>query len=402
MPDTKDTSGADRPSHAPTASGGWAVGDDVVVHIGQPKTGTTALQSRCHESAEVLGGLGVLYPATAQIVGMQRFVPNHVPAANAPLRWPQSPEQRATSSRLWQDLVASVRAHPGMAFVSAENLVVAEEEMVERIVEELGGARVRVVVTTRPVPDLLASFWQNDVRLGLQTPFDEWCDLMARGPGGDNERAPFWLVYEIARTVERWARVVGDDRVSVVLVDRARPDRVFRSFETLLGLPVGTLEPDRGSRSNRSLTLPEAEFVRRLNTELAGASRTVVHPYGAQGPAALSDDVFWTLLAGRQPSPDEPRIEPSADVVERLRPWADGAVERLRRRGVRIDGDLDVFATGVADASAPVRTGAIAATPIDTTPIDTVPIDTVPIDTVPIDTVAVVIEHLLRRRAGQR
>ncbi len=70
-----------------------------------------------------------------------------------------------------------------------------------------------------------------------------------------------------ASLIERWCRLVGPERVTVVIAEKSRPEQLISAFEDLLGLPRGALadRPTGGYAANRTLSAPEAELVRRLN-----------------------------------------------------------------------------------------------------------------------------------------
>lgn len=70
--------------------------------------------------------------------------------------------------------------------------------------------------------------------------------------------------HQHARLVERWAAVVGPERLTVIVPDESDPDMLLRSFEGLLALPHGVLRR-RNWQENRSLSWDEVELVRRCN-----------------------------------------------------------------------------------------------------------------------------------------
>jgi hypothetical protein len=349
--------------------GGDVLGpDEVLVHIGLPKTATTSLQSCLAASRSVLAGHGVLYPGSKN---------EHVIASFAPMRWFDSPRVEADATREWASVTEEVAAHRGRVVYSAENLCVADADAVRRVVHGLGGDRVRIVVTVRALHLTLPSFWQHEVRAGLSTPFDEWAAAMAEGPAAGDEPDPFWLVYDIAAVVERWADVVGAERVAVVIVDPARPAGVFADVEALIGLPPGLLDPGLSTRSNRSLTAAEAEVIRRLNERLADVD--FGHNDQLNG-RFVRPDAIRNLTEGRSPRADEPRLTVPAEVMAKLRPVAERFIRQLRGSGAVIIGDLAALvppSVAPGDVHRPR-----------------------PAETVPMESAVLLMERLLRSDAG--
>ncbi|WP_233273363.1 hypothetical protein [Streptomyces broussonetiae] len=95
---------------------------------------------------------------------------------------------------------------------------------------------------------------------------EDWLEHMLRKPPYEMPTPSFWHRHRHDRLVERWARVVGADRVTVVVVDDRNRDGLMRAFETLLGLPENLIQPVPDA-SNRSLTRTESEMLRNLNVE---------------------------------------------------------------------------------------------------------------------------------------
>lgn len=338
----------------------------MLIHIGVPKTGTTALQSCLAASREVLAAAGIAYPGTRH---------NHVPAVRYPLGWPASPEQIPHDERRWNALVRDAARHDGPIVVSAESLAVADQDRAAAILGRFDRDPVEVVVTLRSLDRVLPSAWQEDVKAGLRTPFVEWADDIARGPSVADP-ATLWVTQDHAAVVRRWAEVVGADNVTVVVIDSARPDAMFATFASLLGLPAGALVPERADRRNRSLTAPEAEMLVRLNElmETPGAYVTRRRPIP---PRAL-----WHLLDHRVPDAAEPRIAVPGDLVDRLIPIARESVSQIESMGVRVIGDLERLV--------PERRQSLVGSAIPD------PAPAVSIDAVSIEAAALLIEGMLR------
>ena len=239
--------------------------------------------------------------------------------------------------KLWTSLLGEVRgATEPRVVLSSEFFADAPPEAISRIVADLDRARVQVVVTLRPLARILASQWQQHVQGGMQQPFDAW--LASTFAAHDRGTATlFWRRHRHDALVERWAEVVGRERVTVVVVDERDHAFLLRSFERLVGVREGTLVavPDR---SNRSLTLPEVEALRAFN---------VAYKVEDLGKAVYAKAIRFgaaRYLREREPAPDEPRVETPQWALDRAVEISTGMVAGIAAAGVRIVGDLDSLA----------------------------------------------------------
>ena len=180
----------------------------------------------------------------------------------------------------------------------------ARPEAIRRVIDDLGAERAHVVVTLRPLARIVPSQWQQFVQSGLRQSYDDWLDVMLKGPPPD-PMPTFWFRHRHDQLIARWADVVGPERVTVVAVDDADHGMILRVFEQLTGLEHGTLVADR-DLTNRSMTMPEIEVVRAFN-QLAAAE-------GLSGPLQAKVMRFGAAayMKTREPEADEPGIETPA------------------------------------------------------------------------------------------
>lgn len=294
-----------------------------VLHIGPHKTGTTTVQYAFHAARAELEAQGIFYPG-----------PNSQPMFAVYAVTGRAPEymQRPPIGR-WLKLVRAIDARPAArTVISSEGLCDADDEAVRRIVRDLGPDRIHVLVTLRPLSDLLASQWQQSTQDGRTDTYESWLRRIFDDPGSTGARW-FWHRHHHDRLVERWARVVGRDRLTVIVVDERDHERTLRVIERLVGLASGTLQA-RGGRTNRSLTSPEIELVRALNQRFreAGLDRALQTKFVRDGIAQL--------LRSRTPAKDEPRIRTPAWARERALAVSQEIVDGIAASGVRVIGDL--------------------------------------------------------------
>lgn len=200
----------------------------------------------------------------------------------------------------------------------------------------------------------MPSLWAQSVRDDAQTePFEPW---LRRFFGEDHDHPiadRYRRGYQQDQLVERWAELVGPERVTVIIADSSRPALLTNSFEAMLGLPADALA---WSERNRSLTADETELLRHANIELRerGADWRTFYTLVRKGAVQLGPE-------RRVPPPDARRVV--------LPPWAaeiadaDGRAfaTELADSPVRVVGDLDILAAPSLRA--------------EWQPVDNVPID---------------------------
>ena len=186
------------------------------------------------------------------------------------------------------------------------------------------------MVTLRPLASILPSQYQQYVQRGSTRSYDAWLDAMFNQPPG-KVTPSFWLRHRHDALVERWGRVVGQDRIIVVVVDSRDFTVAPRAFEQLSGSPTAPW-PTSKVAANRSLTWGETEVVRKFNRQFKNAD--------------LPDQLQLTLMhhAGehvraRVPRPDEAKIITPDWAVKRANEVGAEMTEAIVATGARIMGD---------------------------------------------------------------
>jgi hypothetical protein len=300
-----------------------------VVHIGPPKTGTTSLQGAFDRARAAALAQGVRY------VGPRRHSRRAVLAATEART--ARPWDAGAGQRDWDRIVAEVRsARESRLLFSSERLSHAESASIRPIVEAFDTESIHVVVTLRPLAKILPSQWQQGVQAGQPRSLDAWLErTFAAPPDGSGS---IWHWHRHSRLVDRWADVVGIDRMTVIVVDDRDRTSLLRTFERLLGLRHGTLRL-HDDLSNRSLTLPEVEALRAFNRRAWG------------GKGKVPTELRWTLLdpgtsrrlQGRIPAADEAPVRLPAWAAPQVATIADEIVAGIKASGVRVLGDLDIL-----------------------------------------------------------
>jgi hypothetical protein len=322
-----------------------------LIHIGMPKTGTTALQAALQDARRPLRDLGVVN------VGRGRHEMKTALTAAGTLApyWNDAWQDR------WKELAESFRGSTARCTLwSSETLTQASPERIQHIADELG-RDVTVVLTLRPLAPLLASQWQEVLRRRGTDSLDAWLHrhFDAVSLDGDvhvsyTRVMPELHRFSLRRVVQEWGAVFGEDRL--VFVVPAPGDRTanLRAFEGLMGVPDGTLTPQ--DLDNASLPYPEAEMLRHFNiayTERGGDHPTWMFTAGASGKTGLRH------LSGLTPYP----IRTPRWAAERANDHTEGWIAAVEQSDATVIGDLRDLVVDPGDF------------PEDGTPPDTVSVD---------------------------
>lgn len=316
------TSAADQSTTIGPVSEGTAV-----LHIGPHKTGTTALQQAMRKAREEMLAQGVRVAGRGAGDGDgARYAIGLEPARGEEFA-------RAAWEQIRADLLDD--GVPRRVF-SRETFANAGDARARRLVEQLG--RVHVVVSVRPLAELIPSQYSQFIQSGLTTlPFDRWLDALFAEDAGDRSVRQFWKRHRHERQVRRWGGVVGADNLTVIVVDRRDRSFLAHAFEQLLALRTGTLADRLDEvRGNRSLTLAELELVRRWQ-ELAA-------PSGASRGELLR--LGWKLgshLRRHPADPSDGQLTMPGWARERADEIAALSAEAIAASGVRIIGDIDAL-----------------------------------------------------------
>jgi hypothetical protein len=292
------------------------------------KTGTTAVQRAANARRPMLLRHGVRYPGTLY---------NHRQAALALMGRNPRPPRGERSPDAWDELLHEIGHEPDRKiWISNEFICGCDDQTAARFLADLG-ARTHVIVTLRSVAATLPSLWQQYVKTGTTDNFEDWLAIVLTHPL-DSPRMPVHFGRnDQGAVVARWARLAGPENVTVVIGDKADPRRIPSTFETLLGLPPGTLDPPRGGGfdTNRSLSAEEVSLFLKINQALPRGKMT-------------EDELTRILRGGSMARVLNERTPPSSDSALVLPAWAARRASELGRRyaevidgaGVRVIGDL--------------------------------------------------------------
>lgn len=299
---------------------------ELLLHVGVHKTGTTALQVALADARPDLAAHQVRYPGSDTFQHRAIFA-----GAGTVYGW-QDKGAKAVPKRHWDDLVAQAR-YDGRTVISSEFLDDVDPATARRLIDDLGGPqRVRVVVTLRSIGAILPSAWQQRLKAGLTTGYNQFLQLVF-APERTPKAERFWYRHDQVAQVQRWADIVGAGRTYAVVIPDGDRRAIFTAFEGLLGLPDGLLADRRITVQNRSMTAQEAEFVRRLNKEVAGELTW------DQYTRTVRRGLILNMVEKRRPEPDEARIETPDWAADQAAEYGSRFAAGIATSGVNVIGD---------------------------------------------------------------
>ena len=325
-------------SHAPRPTA------DRFIHIGAPKCGSTALQSWLARNRVTLAAQGVHYVSE----GAHWIAP-----AKALVGVADRVSGKPVPMREWERLVAAVRkATPdsgstARAIISSEWYAGASDDAVERAVRDLDGSRMRVLLFVRPLSSTLVSAWQQALKLGGKQSLQEWLTTIFDEPTSPTaERA--WGKHRYDLIAARWAKRIGGDRVSIVVLDPTNPESLFRTVEEIAGVVPGSASA-APSRTNQSLSPFESDVLLALNKEFYVRGGTL-RGY-RQGVLRTFDGYVSSVRTG---TPEKMRLPQSWE--PRVAALNEEIAVGIERSGAQIVGDLTRFRTSSTHRDAVAET----------------------------------------------
>lgn len=224
-----------------------------LVHVGPPKTGTTAVQSALNAVRDDLARLGVHYagPGSRPREAGKALMTGKVGTGE---------------SAAWDALVEEVAAAGDLRVcISNEQFASVDDEAAARALRDLGGDAARPVAVVRRLDKLLPSQWQQRVRRSRSMiSYEDWLGIVLGDEPDGAHWDHFWRMHDLEGLVTRWRNPAAEAPMTLVVADESDREFLLRVFEGLLGLPEGVLELI-ADKSNRSLSLNESEFIRHLD-----------------------------------------------------------------------------------------------------------------------------------------
>jgi hypothetical protein len=243
----------------------------------------------------------------------------------------------------WDALMRPVREWPGTAVISMEFLGGCQPFKAKHVVEQLGDARVEVVLTVRDLNRNIPAMWQETLQNGRHWTWQQWLRGVRRArPDAGEDEEPirpglaakagrlFWRQQDVGRIGTTWADAVGADRFTVVTLPHpGAPRELLRQrFGQAVGFDADVLAA--APSSNPSLGAASAQLLRRLNAVLAEHDLAIPH-----GGLLRKHVIAKRLLASHRS--EEPAI--GLPVPDWVPGTAASMVAELQKLGVGLIGD---------------------------------------------------------------
>lgn len=300
----------------------------VYLHIGAPKTGTTYLQDRLALNAKRLSANGITFPTKSLLADPALF---HFRAALDLLDqdWGGTPGH---AEGAWPAMVRRVRRASDTAIISHEILAPAPTEKVAKAMNDLDGAEIHVVYSTRDLARQLPAAWQESIKQGRAWRFQRFLTA------AEARNAWFMRAFDLPAVLNRWTRNLPPEQVHVVTVPPAgaAPDELWLRFCRALGIDPDWAPLD-SERSNESLGMAETEVLRRLNRRIERRPRR----------EAAADELIREMLHEQGFMPNtSPKVELPPERFEWVEAEALRWIDWLKGSGVDVVGDLDDLLPG--------------------------------------------------------
>jgi hypothetical protein len=297
---------------------------DIHLHVGLYKTGTSTIQAALEARADALADAGVLYPG-----GVHRA---HRLAAYD-LLGQRVRGDDAIISGAFRRLAEDVASYDGPnVVISDEELGLARPRHVRRVVRSFHPRQVHVVIGVRDMARTVVSAWQQNVMTGSTTPWPEFIAAV-RSPNVATvpDATAFWLRHDVLRVIDAWGSAVPRERIRLVTLPPpgAAARCLLDRFAEATALPSDLWDERVVGEHNASLAAAEVEVVRRLNQTLGTALNQAQHRF-------VVEHGLRPRLAVAHPRPL--RLPP--EHLAWAREYAEGLVGELRRRDLRVVGDL--------------------------------------------------------------
>jgi hypothetical protein len=300
-----------------------------VLHVGLPKTGTSFVQGVMRSNRPLLAQCGVHLP---EAEGERLFLAV-LYLTDRSQTWGRSADR---GRKAWSGVARETAARSGTTVISSETLCLASDEQISRILGDLAGVDVDVVVTVRDPARQVPAEWQEGVKHGRRMSYDDFLDTVLAepaptAPGRRRTRERFWNAQDPLRVLDRWAGHVGAEHVHVVACPPpgAPRDVLWSRFATVLGVADHPVEiPD--SEANTSLGEVQTEVLRRINRRVT-----------RKGNEKAYGDIVKRLYAGtilRGQAGEKVRLPESR--LARVEQVSDTWIRQIEERGYPVVGEL--------------------------------------------------------------
>ncbi|MFM1905931.1 MAG: hypothetical protein RIT32_727 [Actinomycetota bacterium] len=310
---------------------------ELVLHIGTMKSGTTYLQHGLISQLENLTAANWLYPmkfapprgAINHERAIYGLVGDEIPWVDRKLQIKMQPQ--------WQKLLDEINDSSANVLLSAEALAAMLEPGIEKLLAALPKQKLKVVLTARDLARVMPSSWQQSVRNGRPYGYDEYFERIknaAQLPVAEMVGSNFWRSYRLNEVVARWQKFVPLADISIITVPaKNSSDSLWARYIKAIGLPLDTNQPKfNDKQAHTSITWAEAEVLVELNQQWLTKGRSTQQRN--QLRRRIVQEGF------QQRSDRGAPIGLTAPWLDLAREWSDDDISKLLSLGVKIHGDI--------------------------------------------------------------
>lgn len=232
----------------------------VYLHVGTRKSGTSYLQKALRDSDGELAAQGVDLTFKTR--------KGHVERQLQPLKEYAGSGDQAVGRAAVEPMLRRIASHPEMRhLVTLEDLAELPQPVADLMVGSLREHELHLVVTARHWGSTIPSEWQQCVKERDTVSYRDFVGaIQRRAPGSEQ----FLDRQDLPRLLRRWGGSLDPARVHVVAVppsSRTGEGSLVGLFCGLVGIAPDSLRLPPG-RINASISLDQAELLRRVNAEL--------------------------------------------------------------------------------------------------------------------------------------
>ena len=220
----------------------------LVVHIGQHKTGSTAIQKTLLNNREKLAGRGIVYPEIGLVGAGQHKIPGAL----------GNVARKAEAAGYFRQLADL----DGTVVISSENFSRASPAAIAALPALIGaGTAVTIILYIRNFLDVPYAWWQEQVKHGLKTAFPAYLAELLIKPYRNH-------MLGVTQTIRRYADAFGRSALRIYLYEAASAagdgDVSVQFMRDVLGVTDQEREPGLET-INKSHDVASAELIRLLN-----------------------------------------------------------------------------------------------------------------------------------------
>jgi hypothetical protein len=302
--------------------------NDVFLHIGAPKTGTTYLQDMLWANKDVLERAGVLVP------GHYRYA--RVPAIRDFLKW--DPTGTEPPPHRWRRLTREINRWRGRsAVLSQEFMCRMTDVQTHALVESFGNTSVHGILAVRDISRLVPAQWQTLMRSRKGWRLADFAAAVAgvsQHPQAEQMNELFWRRHDYPTILQRWIAEVGKSNVIVMTVPQSGSDPGELWRRLCVALDVDASTTASAEPTHESLGAASAELMRQLNQH-----KTVRAMSQPSYQRSVNTAISRRGLVDRRDK--EPRLTMPPEHADWAARVADEHIAMITDLGVRVIGDLE-------------------------------------------------------------